>query len=265
MKCLFGTALAATVLVVNGFSPSPPQKRHCFEINAESSTITEEAKNSRRSLLISTAAAVGTTTLFKKTAFSPKQKNTAITPVAVPSVQDAIRIIDDSCDRRYLHAVVSSNYRFLYRENNQEKQRITIHQNDPSLLSSAMNNYPEAAQQSFQQLEKVLQEDVIKPSNGLLAISTLAGGSSIWPLKSVDEEVHYAWFQEGGLFFPRRSMGSLDRSQLIVDGKDCGRDSLEDALSRDSCEVLVKAGSFLVVPTQYEEELRQGLQGAFLV
>mmetsp|Transcript_12230 Transcript_12230/g.17933 ORF Transcript_12230/g.17933 Transcript_12230/m.17933 type:complete len:272 (+) Transcript_12230:84-899(+) len=271
MELFFYPAFVAILLVgTHGFSKAAPRKQQqLVKLNAESSTTTTaflpEGETSRRSLLLSTAAAVaaaGTTTMFGNNIISLKQSATA-TPVVVRSIQEAIQIIDKSCDRRYLHAVVASNYRFFHGGNQQEEQKITIRRKDTPLLADS-DHYSEAALKYFQQLEQVLQQDVIKPSNGQLAITTLEGGASIWPLRSNKEEVHYAWFQNGGIFFPRRSR-SLDRRQLIVDGKDCGRDSLEDALGRKSCEVLIKAESFLVVPVQWEEELRQGLQSAFLV
>jgi len=227
---------------------------------------TSEEDTSRRSLLLSTAA-IGSSVLLANgglRATSPKSNIRTLT-----SVKEAIQVIDDFCDRRFLHAVVASDYRFMYRGISDNKLSI---RNEPfDLLSEGTYGSPEAVKW-FQQLEQVLRDDKVKPSNGHLAITSPEAAAtwgttavSVWPLKQrSEEEVHYAWFQQGGLFYPPLSK-ELDRSKLIIDGKDCGRDSLEDALLGDKNEILVATTSFLAVPVALEEQLRSGLQSAFLM
>ena len=53
-------------------------------------------------------------------------------------------------------------------------------------------------------------------------------------------------------------------STIIVDGIDCGRESLEDCLEGDT-QVLVRAERFLVIPQSMEKDLLGKLQGAFLI
>ena len=56
----------------------------------------------------------------------------------------------------------------------------------------------------------------------------------------------------------------LSLSTIIVDGIDCGRESLEDCLEGDT-QVLVRAERFLVIPQSMEKDLLGKLQGAFLI
>jgi len=244
-------------------------------VNDYENTPEEEKDNSRRNLLLSTAA-IGSSVLFATNndniSSSINEKKAPSNIRTISSVKEAIQTIDDSCDRRFLHAVVASDYRFLYRGISDNK--MSIREEPFDLLSDGTYDSPEALKW-FQRVEEVLQNDKVKPSNGHLAITSAEAASawgttaaSIWPLVqqqgSEEKEVHYAWFQQGGLFYPPRSM-ELDRSKLIIDGRDCGRDSLEDALSAKECEILVATTSFLAVPVALEEELRRGLQGAFLM
>merc|ERR1719491_1904824 len=72
--------------------------------------------------------------------------------------------------------------------------------------------------------------------------------------------IHYAWPEQGGNF---RS-STTSRTDIIVDGIDCGRMSLEDALE-GNMEVLVQADQFLIVPLSMEEALVSRLKTAFLL
>ena len=79
---------------------------------------------------------------------------------------------------------------------------------------------------------------------------------SLWPLSADTKNIHYAWPEQGGLF-------QMD-STVIVDGIDCGRMSLEDALEGDM-QVLTQADRFMMIPQSMEQELISKLQGAFLI
>ena len=86
--------------------------------------------------------------------------------------------------------------------------------------------------------------------------------ASIWPLMdtSFDKKIHYVWPQNGGLLLDEAN----DSNDIIVDGIDCGKMSLEDALLGDM-QVLVQAPSYLNVPKSMEQSLREGLQKSFLI
>merc|ERR1712238_318491 len=73
--------------------------------------------------------------------------------------------------------------------------------------------------------------------------------------------IHYAWHEQGGNF---RSSTTTSRTDIIVDGIDCGRMSLEDALE-GNMEVLVQANQFLIVPLSMEEALVSRLKTSFLL
>ena len=106
----------------------------------------------------------------------------------------------------------------------------------------------------------------VRPSNGHLATTCpkAAGewgvAASIWPIGEVN--VHFAWFADGGLFWPRPEGASQD---IIVDGRDCGKMSLEDALVGDNWEVLFQTEKFVAIPVKFEDELRKELKKSFVI
>jgi len=85
----------------------------------------------------------------------------------------------------------------------------------------------------------------------------------VWPLG--DDDVHFAWFRSGGAFYPREGEGTIKRTDIVVDGVNCGEVSLEDALEGEGVEVMFSAGKFLAVPMSLEGELREGLQKLFII
>ena len=54
-------------------------------------------------------------------------------------------------------------------------------------------------------------------------------------------------------------------SNIIVDGIDCGRMSLEDALLADQMQVLVQAEQFIWIPERLEAPLLERLKTAFII
>ena len=218
------------------------------------------------------------------------------------TVPDMVQWIDENCDRRFLAAVVASDYHFLYRGIDDDQAAATVRSETPDLLlpetysssSTTTTTTPQQAAQYFQALEKHVfrQDDPIQPSLGHLATTSVADAAvwgvtaaSIWPTGSSSSKVmhrvpsgdqttavaattttttpHYAWLQQGGTFDP--SLPLPDRSQLIVDGKDCGRDNLEDALRMPATEIMFTAESFLAVPVCMDQALRRSLQKSFLL
>lgn len=224
----------------------------------------EESPSQRRRALWTGAAAslllVGTAGTTQ-----PQADGSSTNPVATPlsSLDEAIELIESSCDKRFLHAVVASDYQFLYQQGSPRRPRLEIQREEEDFSASPPSSL--LADPVFSYLEEhTLRDRPLQPSNSRLVVSNKATvhrlwGStnvvSVWPLGSVDG-VHYAWPQGGGLF--------RTDSTIIVDGIDCGRESLEDSLEGDA-QVLVKAERFLVIPQSMEQDLRAKLQGAFLI
>lgn len=202
---------------------------------------------------------------------------------ALPSVDAALDLIDASCDRRFLHAVVASDYNFLYRglpSGGIDARSPTLRDEPCDLLDLATYGSDEAAAY-FRDLDGAMKArgSPVLPSNGHLGVTCPKaaaewGGvaASIWPLgggESDDDGVHFAWFESGGEFWPRpaaRATGGASADGIIVDGIDCGRLSLDDALVGDRWEVLFRADrGFLAVPAAFDAKLREGLRQSFLV
>eukprot|EP00594_Rhizosolenia_setigera_P015457 CAMPEP_0178957704 /NCGR_PEP_ID=MMETSP0789-20121207/11095_1 /TAXON_ID=3005 /ORGANISM="Rhizosolenia setigera, Strain CCMP 1694" /LENGTH=327 /DNA_ID=CAMNT_0020640049 /DNA_START=20 /DNA_END=1003 /DNA_ORIENTATION=+ len=218
-------------------------------------------------------------------------KNNAIfaggEPYIVKSMDKVLQIIDSSCDRSFLHAVVSSDYKFLYRgstnnNNEEEKEFPSIHSQEPFDLLQEDTYGSKEALAFFQNVEETLKDEKVKPSNGHLAVTSsktaLEWGDtavSIWPLvvntekndKKIDDRdngVHFAWFQDKKLFYPR-SAASISRGEMIIDGVDCGKENLEDALRVENCEILFSANTFLAVPAKFDQDLRNALKSSFIM
>jgi len=231
----------------------------------------------RRSFLVGTiAAATAAAGITSSTTANLPLLGSNNNVQTLATVADAIQWIDDHCDRRFLHAVVASDYRFLYRGVDTSNNSISIRREAPDLLSP--ETYGPEALPFFQKLETLLQDEPVHPSNGHLATTSAQDAAawgttaaSIWPMGGGGGgggDAHYAWFQDGGLFYPRGGKDAalvLDRKSIIVDGRDCGKDSLEDALRGDSWEIMVATPAFLAVPVSKENELRERLRNSFLV
>jgi len=128
-----------------------------------------------------------------------------------------------------------------------------------------------------------MSEKPIKPSNGHLATTNseaakIWGGdcASVWPLGEADgDDVHFAWLEDGGEFWPSLPQGTATNvnnfaasKKVIVDGVDCGRMSLDDALENKGgkdYEIMFRSKQFLLVPSMYEEKLLSGLKSAFII
>merc|ERR1719491_366138 len=196
--------------------------------------------------------------------------------IPITNLDDVVKQIETSVDRRFLHAVVASGYhQHLYASQNQ----VNINENTNILAELEQN--------------KFWKETSIQPSRCQLFVTDLDvarkrwGGSSqndvvtVWPLMNSSlsstltstssgrdndggehsSGIHYAWPEQGGNL---RSSTTTSRTDIIVDGIDCGRMSLEDALE-GNMEVLVQADQFLIVPLSMEEALVSRLKTSFLL
>jgi len=242
--------------------------------------------SSRRNFLLGISSVAAAGTAFQSVAL-PNKDTFAVNslPITAMNIPQAIQWIDDNCDRRFLHAIVASDYSFLYygvdgdgggdvnananvnvNGKSTTRTRIRSEKFNADLLDLDTYGTKEAVEY-FQSVESILGKEVVKPSNGHLMTTSAKDASkwgtaaSIWPIKGA----HYAWFQDGGIFYPRDNASNIVREDFIIDGKDCGRESLEDALRTKGCEVMVTADNFLVVPASLDEELRDALRSSFLV
>eukprot|EP00536_Pseudo-nitzschia_multiseries_P000737 jgi/Psemu1/321763/estExt_fgenesh1_pg.C_90027 len=188
----------------------------------------------------------------------------APTTSTVSSVEEALMIIESTGDKRFLHAVVASDYKFLY-EQQQQQQPLSPDIDVEQIFSKKVPSTRGDGVRS-----------IVPAATGTLAPRKAA---SLWPLENAmcataaascngsgsSNGIHYAWPELGGVL--RSNTGIDDSSVLqamIVDGIDCGKMSLEDALEGDM-QVLVQAPTYLLVPSYMESNLRNGLRNAFLI
>lgn len=219
----------------------------------------DQTLSDRRAVLLSGASVATAFFLSQKIATSSPAILTTLESVAdndtvepmittVSSVAEALNIIESRGDKRFLHAVVASDYQFLY------EQSKTV----PSDIDA----------------EEIFSKKVPSVSNKSRTVHLATTGnlrskksSSLWPLGNAmttsGSDIHYAWPEQGGLLEPNRNVAATSQ-KMIVDGIDCGKMSLEDALEGDM-QVLVQAPTYLSVPSHMESSLRKGLQEAFLI
>mmetsp|Transcript_11852 Transcript_11852/g.17184 ORF Transcript_11852/g.17184 Transcript_11852/m.17184 type:complete len:287 (-) Transcript_11852:59-919(-) len=286
---MIGYFLAPLIVfgVVNGF-PLADVNRHCRSSNkgpirmSSDPIDTADVFVNRRQVLASipfiAAATASQAARFngpKETENIPFQSVTlsddsSIQTTLLSSVDEALKTIASSCDRRYLHGVVASDYRLMYRGITPKESALPSIRSEPSDLLLPSTYGSAEASNFFTSLDKQMQSQPIKPSNGHLAVTNIDaakewGGyaASIWPL---GENVHFAWLEEGGEFWSDKTRDrDVNNMKVIVDGVDCGRFSLEDALEGDGVEILFRAEKFLMVPVSMEEELLRGLKSSFII
>jgi hypothetical protein len=171
----------------------------------------------------------------------------------VSSVEEALKIIESRGDKRFLHGVVASDYKFLYEQTKTIPFDIDVEQIFSQKVPPVSNK----------------SRAVVLATTGNLGPKKSA---SLWPLENAmtsGNDIHYAWPEQGGVLESnkKRDDSSTDvgiTQKMIVDGIDCGKMSLEDALEGEM-QVLVQAPTYLSVPSYMESSLRKGLRGAFLI
>jgi hypothetical protein len=194
------------------------------------------------------------------------------------SLEEALDMIATSCDKRFLHAVVASDYKLLYRgvDADDSRRMITIRREPYDLLDPTTYGSKEAVQYFTRLEQEQLKDRPLQPSNSHLATTSVTtakawGGAavSIWPLQEDNNDsVHFAWKERGGLFWPSSDTAGTQQelySAIIVDGVDCGKQSLDDVLQQDNSEVMFRANRFLAVPSSMDDQLIAKLKGAFLI
>ena len=186
------------------------------------------------------------------------------------SVREAVDVISASCNRRFLYNCVASDYNFLYHGLDPEEAVFpSVQTSKPCDLLNPDTYASEEAASYFAALDRRMAKELkspVLPSNGHLATTCpkAAGkwgvAASIWPIG--EENINFAWFVDGGSFWPRPEGASQD---IVVDGIDCGKMSLDDALVGDNWEVLFRADKFIAVPVKFEDELRRELKRSFAI
>lgn len=254
-------------------------------------------------------------------------------PFVLPtSIEECIDWIDHYCDQTFLHAVIASDYHFLYRgisttttptttinptsiipvkstiattttKTSLRPLQPTIQNDIPDLL--LIETYGMDGAQFFQRIEDILHNETIRPSIGHLGttIPTEAAiwgnySASIWPSNvllcyhndsiTTSIRIHnsYAWFDTGGLFYPRPNINNrsrnddIRRSIRIVTtdvGSECDDhnddpndddmiDNLIDALQyKDGCEIMFTTNTYLAIPSIYDVAIRDQLRRSFLI
>uniref|UniRef100_A0A6T6HPI0 Uncharacterized protein n=1 Tax=Craspedostauros australis TaxID=1486917 RepID=A0A6T6HPI0_9STRA len=220
---------------------------------------TVEASNlltDRRGLFGSAAAAVAVAAGVAQQRETPLLADDSVTTTnRLGSIDEAVALIDQSCDRRFLHGVVASGYQMMYKlaPKSAQPSIVAVEHSAGVVLSQPV-------------LDMLSGHPVPRPADSFLtwtdpeqARSWRNEVVSVWPLTN---DAHFAWVEGGGTF-----SGSMDMSNrnIIVDGIDCGREALEDALEAEKSQILVQADRYLAVPLSMEKELIAKLQGSFLI
>ncbi|CAB9522164.1 expressed unknown protein [Seminavis robusta] len=272
-------AVAELPLFVEGFTPlrststrSTTNVALSSEVSSSESVGEAPANLSRRNLLTALVPVVGSVAGWKwqskNSAVQDLTSTTTNSPAEIlGSIEEVLAAIEAQCDRRFLHALVATEYQqLLYRD---------VHSND-----SITNNrrYASVVKVATPSDKTPIHDDFIAAlSTTLLAENsvdspfylTTTGGSnkrnmvSCWPLGS---NVHYAWpeLEQDSLWSNNNKMTASSQS-IIVDGVDCGVMSLEDALERPRGQVMVHANSLLLVPATMEQELIARLKESFII
>ena len=253
----------SNVILTQGFSF---QTNFNDKINKKSNLESQGFSSVRRNLITASPISVFLISQIQKPSnLAVDNLKTSQIIEKITSVSDAVSLIEKSCNRNFFHGVVASGYNFLYRgipTPDMPQSMIRLEESD--LLDPNTYNSKDASD-FFNKLEvETLRESPVKPSNGHLAVTCPRAASewgiaaSIWPL---GEDVHFAWFENGGKFWPREKVDD----KIIVDGIDCGQQALEDALMGDNLEVMFSSNRFLAVPLSMEEELRNELKKSFIL
>ncbi|GAX22726.1 hypothetical protein FisN_4Hh162 [Fistulifera solaris] len=215
----------------------------------------------RRDLLVASTATTFAAMLFlghtQAQSASKLETTSTKTLSLLENVDQALEYIDAECDRRFLHAVVASDYQLLYKGLSSAQNQIALSSAPDNLLQSSSDDAP-----LFRTLEEAMQPQPLQPSTSRIAVANAVAAQrmgatvcSIWPL---GPNVHFAWLEHGTSF-----RGTWD-TEMIVDGVDCGRMSLEDALESNK-EILFRSERYLAVPLSMEQELVQKLKNSFII
>lgn len=270
LRFLLISSLAASAVA---FTPSavPAAKVASTRLFSEVSSSAEGSSSGqldRRDLLAASLGSVAVAAGWKfqsetiPTTLVAQSTNTQI----LSSLEEAVTLIDDQCDRRFLHALVATDYeQLLYRGvvPRQAKSLSVVN----TLESATSQSKPVAT--DF--LESLQSASLVEDFSGNTPFHLTTTGSqasaskmSLWPLGT---NVHYCWTENerDGLWSSQGTSLVTSPQQIIVDGVNCGVMSLEDALERPQGQVMVRADSFLLVPASMERDLIVRLKDSFII
>ena len=160
------------------------------------------------------------------------------------SFSAAVQVLQRQCPAPFQRAVRQSG-KFLYRGESVTCPTILSPPSD--LLDPATYNDVEALA-FFTRLETIFRGAPLRPSNGHLgtahreAAAQWGAPCTIWPL----QQLKYMWPRDSTLFYP----GAACESSNFVVGA-----GLEEALSLEK-EIMFTSPSFLVIPENYEDDLK---------
>jgi len=255
--------LSSYVLVSHGFQHAAFTNRklpvlHAVDDRLSPETWLEDVSPSRRNLLL-TSAVIGSTAFASKASKSPSVNNIPTPAASVLTLEQATEIIGLRCNKKFLHNVIASDYRFLY-FGVPDLQSPTIRFDPPDLLLPSAYDSRDAANY-FQRLDERMKTELVRPSNSHLGTTNPSEAarwgtpSSVWPLG----DCHFAWLADGGNF-----LGST--GNILVDGLNCGEVSLDDALRNPRTEIMFSGTEgFLTVPIGLDKSLRKALQESFFI
>jgi hypothetical protein len=244
-------------LQISSFRKRPSSKVFVSEPTASSEELNVDKR--RRNLLLSSSLLVIAAPLVAQNSNIKELIASPVSSTAKMTVDQAVEIIETSCDRRFLHAVVASDYHFLYKEASTATNQIYIESGKDNIVVSSI-----MAAKDLEALEGKLQDRPLQPSASRLGFANPKDVNSnnkdvtsiVWPL---GENVHFAWMEQGTSFESIR-----EDDNVIVDGVDCGRMALEDALEGGK-QVIFQSEQYLSVPRSMEKELLTKLQSAFII
>jgi hypothetical protein len=248
--------VSANGFLIPSFGKQPSSKVFLSESTASSEELNVDKR--RRNLLLSSsliviaAPFVAQNSIFKELIANP------VSSTAKMTVDQAVEIIETRGDRRFLHAVVASDYHLLYKASTATNQISIQSGKDDVVVSSVLSA------KDLEALEEKLKDRPLQPSASRLGFANPKDVTSnnedvtsiVWPL---GEKVHFAWMEQGTSFESIR-----EDDKVIVDGVDCGRMALEDALEGGK-QVMFQSEQYLSIPRSMEKELLTKLQGAFII
>lgn len=268
LRFLLISSLTASAL---GFAPTAPAKAiastRLFS-DVSSSTESSPGLLDRRDLLTASLGSVAVAAGWKlqsenvPTALVPESTTTQI----LSSVEDAVALIDAQCDRRFLHALVATDYEQLLYRGVAPKQAKYL--SAVNTMDSGTSQAKPVATDFMESLESASLVEDFSGSTPFHLTTTGAKATaqkmSLWPLGA---NVHFCWTENEQDRLWSESKGSLVTSpqQIIVDGVNCGVMSLEDALERPQGQVMVRADSYLLVPASMEQDLIARLKDSFII
>jgi len=97
------------------------------------------------------------------------------TTIKLNSVGDALTLIEDMCDRKFLHAVVASDYRFLYRGmplSSQTLPTVVEREGSDLLVPGTYGEDSLEAVTFFRKLDGAMTAKPVRPGNGHLSTTS---------------------------------------------------------------------------------------------